>query len=60
MVPPYAIIFLGDLEESFFSDYDFSPLRLWQQGEKKVKKFLEILNFYYPTIKFLQIVQVRR
>ena len=26
MGPPYAIIFLGDLEERFFSDCDISPL----------------------------------
>ena len=62
MVPPYAIIFLGDLEERFFSDCDISPLvwwqyidnifMLWQHGEKALKKFLEILNSYHPTIKF--------
>ena len=26
MGPPYAIIFLGDLEERFFGDCDISPL----------------------------------
>ena len=62
MVPPYAIIFLGDLEERFFSDCDISSLvwwqyidnifMLWQHGEKALKKFLEILNSYHPTIKF--------
>ena len=62
MVPPYAIIFLGDLEERFFSDCDISPLvwwryidyifKLWQHGEKELKKFLEILDSYHPTIKF--------
>ena len=25
---------------------------LWHHGEKALKKFLEILNFYHPTIKF--------
>ena len=25
---------------------------LWQHGEKALKKFLEILNSYHPTIKF--------
>ena len=25
---------------------------LWQHGEKELKKFLEILNSYHPTIKF--------
>ena len=62
MAPPYAIIFLGDLEERFFSDCDISPLlwwryindifMLWQHGEKELKKFLEILTSYHPTIKF--------
>ena len=28
--PPYAIIFLGDLEERFFSDSDISPLVWWR------------------------------
>ena len=59
---PYAIIFLGDLEERFFRDCDISPLVwwqyidnifvLWQHGEKELKKFLEILNSYHATIKF--------
>ena len=45
-----------------FSDCDISPLVCWryidnifmlsQQGEKQLKKFLEILNSYHPTIKF--------
>ena len=62
MASPYAIIFLGDLEERFFSDCDISPLlwwryindifMLWQHGEKELKKFLEILNPYHLTIKF--------
>ena len=25
---------------------------IWQHGEKKLKKFLEILNSYHPTSKF--------
>ena len=60
MARPYAIIFLGDLEEKFFSDRDISPLvwwrymdnifMLWQHGE--FIKFLEILNSYHYTIKF--------
>ena len=62
MAPPYAIISLCNLEERFFSDCDISPLvwwryidnifMLWQNGEKELKQFLEILNSYYPTIKF--------
>ena len=62
MAPPYAIISLCNLVERFFSDCDISPLvwwryidnifMLWQNGEKELKQFLEILNSYYPTIKF--------
>ena len=62
MTPPYIIIFVDDLEERFFSDCDISPLvwrryiedifMFWQHGEKELKKFLEILNSYNPTIKF--------
>ena len=60
MAPPYAIIFLGDLEERFFSDCEISSLvwwryiddifMLWQHSEKELKTFLEILNYYRPTI----------
>ena len=63
MAPQYATIFLGDLEERFFDDCDISHLvwwrhidnvfMLWQHGEKEHKKFLEILNSYHPTIKFI-------
>ena len=49
MVSPYAIIFLSDLQERFFSDSDISPLvwwryiddifMIWQHGEKELKRF---------------------
>ena len=62
MVRPYAIIFFSDLEERFFSDCNILLLVWWryiedifllsQHGEKALKKFLEILNSYHPTIKF--------
>ena len=62
MTPSYAIIFLGDSEERFFSNSDISLLvcwrytddnfMLWQYGEKRLEKFLEILNSFHPTIKF--------
>ena len=63
MAPPYAIIFLGDLEEKLLKDCDKKQLTcwqciddifmLWQHGEKELKKFLEFLNSYHPTIKFI-------
>ena len=62
IAPPYAVIFLGDLEERFFSDCDTLSLvwwryidnifMLWQHAEKQLKKFLAILNFCHSTIKF--------
>ena len=62
MAPPYAIVFLGDLEEKILKESDKNPLvwwryiddifMLWQHGENELKKFLEFLNCYHPTIKF--------
>ena len=62
MAPPYAIIFMGDLEEKLLKDYDEKPLAwwryiddifmLWQHGEKELEKFLEFLNCYHLRIKF--------
>ena len=62
MAPPYAIIFLGFLEENILSDRELKPLAwwryiddifmLWQHGEEELKKFLDALNCYHPTIKF--------
>ena len=49
MAPPYAIIFLGDLEEKLLKDCDKKQLTcwqciddifmLWQHGEKELKKY---------------------
>ena len=62
MAPPYAIIFMGDLEERILQNCNFKPLvwrryvgdifLLWQRGEEKLKEFLDILNRYHPSIKF--------
>ena len=61
MAPPYAIIFVGDLEERFQQNCSFKPLvwwryiddifLLWHHGEEKLKEFLDILNRYHPSIK---------
>ena len=61
IAPPYAIIFMGDLEEKRLKDCDKKPLTWWrykddifillQHGDKKLKNFLEFLNCYHPTIK---------
>ena len=63
MAPPYAIIFMGDLEEKILKDCDKKPLTswrpiddilmLWQHGEKELEQILEFLNCYHPTIKFI-------
>ena len=62
MAPPYAILFMGDLEEKILKDCDKKPLTwwryiddifmLWQHGKKELENFLEFLNCYHPTIKF--------
>ena len=62
MAPPYAIIFMGDLEERILQNCSFKPLvwwryiddifLLWQLWEEKLKEFLDIFNRYYPSIKF--------
>ena len=62
MAPPYAIIFMGDLEEQILQDCSFKPLVWWgyiddtflllQHGEENLKEFLDILNRYHPSIKF--------
>ena len=62
MAPPYAIIFMGDLEENFLKDGHKKPLAWWryiddifmlrQHGEKELEKSLEFLNCYHTTIKF--------
>ena len=62
MAPPYAILFMGDLEAKILKDCDKKPLTwgryiddifmLWQHGEKELEKFFKFLNCYHPTIKF--------
>ena len=58
--------FLGAImRKDFFGVCDIFPLvwwryldetfMLWQHGERELKKFLEILNFCDPTIKFTAI-----
>ena len=62
MAPPYAIIYMSYFEEKFLEEMSLKPLvwwryiddifMLWQHGEEELKKFLECLNCYHPTIKF--------
>ena len=62
MAPPYAILFLAELEERLIKNWPLKPsvwwryiddiFMLWQHGEDKLKEFIEYLNNCHPTIKF--------
>ena len=62
MAPPYAILFMDSLEEDILSNSLLKPLvwwryiddifMVWEHGEEDLKKFLETLDCYHPTIKF--------
>ena len=61
MAPPYAIIFMGDLEERILQDCSFKLLLWWRYiGEEKLKEFLDILNRYHPSIKYTSIYSRER
>ena len=62
MVPSFANLFMGKLEREFvltqstkpqvwwrFSDDIFA---IWTHGKQSLRKFIESLNHYHPTIKF--------
>ena len=42
MAPPYAIIFMGDLEERILQDCSFKPLVWW--------KYLDEISFCYGNM----------
>ena len=62
MAPPYAILFMADLEEQFLDNSPFKPFvwwryiddifMIWQHGEAELQEFLTKLNSCHPTIKF--------
>ena len=62
MAPLYAIIFMDSLEEDILSNSLLKPLvwwlyiddifMLWEHGKEELKKILETLTCYHPTIKF--------
>ena len=62
MAPPYAILFMSDLENTFLENSPLKPFVLWryiddifmiwQHGEEELTKFLQDLNSCHPTIKF--------
>ena len=62
MAPPYAVVFMGKLEEDFIKGQRLKPMvwwryiddifMLWEHGEKELKAFLGALSSCHPTIKF--------
>ena len=62
MAPPYAILFLAELEEAFLKKCKYKPevwlryiddiFMVWTHGEEKLKDFLKELNIFHETIKF--------
>ena len=60
--PPYAILFMADLEEKILSASEKKPMIwwryiddiffIWEHGEESLENFLNKLNSLHPTIKF--------
>ena len=60
---PYAILFMADLEENILSAsekkfmiwwrYIDNIFFIWEHGEESLEKFLNKLNSFHPTIKFI-------
>ena len=60
--PPYAVLFMGYLEDKILNSRVEKPLvwwhyiddifMIWQHGKEKLTEFLKILNSCHPTIKF--------
>ena len=60
--PSYSISFMAKLEEEILSEIELKPYLcwgyiddiffLWENGEEKLKEFIEHLNEKHPTIKF--------
>ena len=60
--PPYAILFMADIEEKILSASEKKPMIwwryiddiffIWEYGEESMEKFINKLNSFHPTIKF--------
>ena len=60
--PPYAILFMADLEEKIFNKVKKKPnvwwryiddiFFTWEHGEESLKEFLNEINSFHSTIKF--------
>ena len=62
MAPPYAILFMDDLETRILEYSTFKPsvwwryiddiFLIWEHGEENLKSFIECLDTFHPSIKF--------
>ena len=62
MAPPYAILFMDELEQNILEGSVHKPhvwwryiddiFLIWEHGEESLKEFLDYLNSCHPTIKF--------
>ena len=60
--PPYAILFMADLEEKILNAFEEKPMIwwryiddiffVWKHGEESLEKFINKLNTFHPAIKF--------
>ena len=58
--PPYAILFMADLEEKILNAFEEKPMIwwryidniffIWEHGEESLEKFLNILNSFHPKV----------
>ena len=61
--PPYRILFMAELEEKILEKVDNKPYLwwrhiddiffIWEHVEQKLRNFVETLNKFHPTIKFI-------
>ena len=62
MAPPYAVLFMADLEERMLHNATYKPdvwwryiddiFMIWEHGERRLLEFLSALNNFHPSIKF--------
>ena len=60
--PPYAILFMADLEEKLFEIFEKKTMIwwryiddiffIWEHGEESLRDFIDQVNLFHPTIKF--------
>ena len=60
--PPYAILFMANLEEKILEGFEKKPMIwwryiddiffIWEHGEESLKVFIEQVNMFHSTIKF--------